>query len=180
MNDSKDEKELLEQLIIAILNKFLGKDFVIVRSAAYDAIENKIDIVLLERKSGNIVSAFIEVESDRLKALQKQEKILERNLKGGGNLKYGMIIEENKAVIKGHIENIPVFYLNLSEDVLKKGLKELLPSLKEKSDYEKSLFDYFISSFNSQVAYLKLESSLNSTLEEKILHFGENLDNYSK
>ena len=71
----------------------------------------------------------------------------------------------------GKADNLPLFYLVLPPKYIEEGVKELVPSLSEKSEYEKKLFSYFIASLSSQISFLKLERRLNPALREKITYF---------
>jgi len=172
----KKSGEQFEMLVTSIFNKFLGEKFIIVRSAAYDDIRNKVDNLILDKETGNIVCAFDEVgDSSGLRFEEKKKKILERNQRGC-SIRYGLGIQKGKLTLENR-ENIPIFYLALSKESIKNGIKKLVPSFDEKSDFEKKLFDYFISSFDSQIKGLKLERNLNWDVKEQLDYFEKILRN---
>ena len=178
-------EEELDMLTTIILNKGLSADFIVIRPAEYDQISNKVNNVILERKTGNIVCTFNEVENVRGSGyMEKEEKVLGRNVKEAGTiLKYALIMEDGKFKPALQIENIPVFYFALSEDSLEKGIKECQSdTLKKKwSNYEKEIFDWFIYSINSQIKSLKsLASSnpLHPVLNERLSLFEESIRKY--
>ncbi|MDI6591712.1 MAG: hypothetical protein QME61_02115, partial [Patescibacteria group bacterium] len=140
----KKKGEQLEILTNLIFNKLLGPEFICVRTSLYDDWRNKVDELILEKETGNVVCAFDEVGDimgPRFEA--KKQKILEKNIKGGAEIKYGLGMENGKLVLKSQ-ENIPIFYLALLEKAIEKGVREFIPSFEEKSDYEKRIFNYFI------------------------------------
>ncbi|MER3570505.1 MAG: hypothetical protein C4348_02825 [Patescibacteria group bacterium] len=173
--------EKLEILKTTIFSKFLGEEFIVVRTSVYDDIENKIDNIILEKKTGNIVCALDEVgEAFGERYEEKKIKVLERNKKGGGCLKYGLRVEKNKEnqpkLILGKIDSIPIFYLVLPEKYIKDVIKEFIPSFDKKSDYEENLFKYFVSLLLGQIRYFKLERDLDPTLKERLNRFEEVLN----
>lgn len=169
------KKEQLEKLIVALFYKFLRPEFTVVRSSEYDEVVNEIDIVVLEKKSDNMICAFVEVGDDYGPEFERKklEFLKRRNIReAGGKLKYAIGVEDGKVVPKPLRENIPVFYLALSEEILKKGVEESIPSLEEKSDYEKRLFKFFISLILSEISYLELSwDNLNPRLKEQLSSF---------
>ncbi len=177
----KSDGEKLEILKTSIFNKFLGEDFIIVRTSSYDDIKNKVDNVMLEKETGNLICAFDEVgETSGPRYEQKKADILERNSREkGGRLKYGLRLEKDKEnkmrLVLGEVTNVPVFYLALPKRFIKEGIEKLIPSFEEKSDYEEKLFSYFVDSFRPQIQSLKLESRLTHSLQEQIGCFEKSL-----
>lgn len=88
--------DIFEMLTTSILHKKLNKDFVVTRTSEYDDARNKVDNIILERETGNIVCAFDEIgasSGERFK--EKKNKVLERNWqRGGADLKYGLYFEK--------------------------------------------------------------------------------------
>lgn len=166
----KKEGEQLEMLKTSIFYKFLGKEFITARASPFDDLKNKVDNVILEKETGNLVCALDE---------EKKEKILERNRrKAGGKLKYGFWQEKDKLVL-GEAENIPLFYLALPSRHIKKGIENLIPSSKEKSDYEEKLFSYFTSSISSQIGELKFKKLvLSSAFKKNLNRFEKSLEKF--
>ena len=128
--------EKLEMLKTAIFYKFLSEDFIIVRTSRYDDIINKVDNLIIEKETGSPVCAFDEVsEISGSRFEEKKAKVLERNIKGGGKLKYGLTLkkyEKGKAKLTlGEISSLPVFYLALPERHIEEGVKNLIPSLEK-------------------------------------------------
>lgn len=163
--------EKLEVLKTIIFYKFLGKQFIICRSSRFDDIENGIDNLILEKKTGNLVCALDEVEFPKIE--EKKAAVLKKNQKGGGRLKYGLSIEEGRIKLTER-KNLPIFYLFLPENQIKKGIEELDEDLLEKSGYEKQLFECFKAEMNAQIERLKLEGErLNFELKNKLEFFKE-------
>ncbi len=173
----KKDGEKLEMLKTAIFTKGLSQDFIAIRTSIYDDIKNKIDNVILEKNTGNIICALDEVgETMTERYKEKAEKILLRNKKeGGGKLKYGIRVGKNKEeqlkLILGKTENIPLFYLVLPKNYIEGGIKEFITSFEKKSDYEEKLFNYFLSVLFYQINYLKLETNLDLLLKNRLERF---------
>jgi hypothetical protein len=190
-NEIKEQKikktgEKLEMLKTAIFSKFLGEEFIVVRASFYDDVKNKVDNIILEKKSGNLVCALDEVESPfGQRYEEKKEKVLSRNkTEGGVKLKYGFFLEKDrdnkKRITLGEISNVPLFYLVLPAKHVEEGIKQLIPSFEEKSDYEKRLFKYFITSLSSQIDLLRLEAKANPTLEERLDYFEKIIERFKE
>jgi hypothetical protein len=165
--------ERMEMLKTVVFDKFLGKNFVVVRSARYDDVANKIDNVILDRKTGNLVCAFDEVgESSGPKYERKKDEVLRRDReKGGGTLKYGLRIERDNRLVKDKVENVPIFYLALPKELIDETIEQLDPSAKKPSRREKQLFAYFNASLYSQIQLLNMDTNLNPVLTDRIKNF---------
>lgn len=186
--DFKEEKKIgrkLERLKTAIFSKFLGEEFVVVRASLYDDIKNKVDNIIFNKENGNIICAFDEVgEAAGERYEKKKKEVLERNLEGGGHLKYGLKLEKDKEnqkkIVLGQVTNIPIFYLALPTRHIEEGINRLSPSFEEKSEYEKNLFTYFTTSLSAQINFLKLEKNLNPTLKDRLNYFEECLQRFKR
>jgi len=164
--------ERLEALKTIVFYKFLSEKFIIVRASFYDDVFNQVDNLIIEKETGNIVCAFDEVSATSgPEFAKKQERFLRKNNINGARLKYGILSTEG-GLTKGKIENIPIFYLALSPEIINEGIRNL-SSLKEISDYERKLWTYFLTILKNQIARLKLEENLNETLKSRLLKFEE-------
>jgi hypothetical protein len=165
----KNYGERLEKLAIAIFHKFLGDRFFVCHSSRYDDEKHTytkygVDTILFHKETGNPVCAFDEVADMEGRQYQrKKEEVLEMNLAGGGRLKYGLEVmsEKGKPTIRpAKLKEIPVFYLALSSEALKRGEEEFIPSSEESSEYERKLFAYFIKSIRQQIYGSEAEKGL--------------------
>jgi len=169
----------LEMLSYAIFIKNLGDEFVVVRSSPHDDRVNKVDTLILDRKTGTLVCAFDEVSAiNGIDYDKKRSAVYGRNLNGGGaSLKYGIGADNSdgkQSVIISKASNIPVFYIALDSENIKNGMKEFLPDMGNRSEFEKKLFSYFVSSIIAQIEGLELnESRLNKypELKNKLVAF---------
>ena len=165
--------EQLEMLKTGIFNKFLPNNFVTARASRFDDIKNGADNVIIDRLSENIVCALDavgEIQGARFEA--KKSQILRKNKKGGIYLKYALVAKDGQIIPSQAIQNIPIFYLALSREHIKKGIQEFVPSIdKPPSDYERKIFDYFISSIDTQIKAIELNSDLEKTLRERVESF---------
>jgi hypothetical protein len=170
----KNSGEKLETLKTCIFHKFLKNDFIVVRSSEYDDVNNGIDNIVLEKKTGKILCAIDEVADNSGHVFRKkQEKIAEENLRNGGTfVKYGLDIENGKVILAPRM-NVPIFYLALSKNQVEKGVKDFKIS-GEKSDTEKAYYKEFISSMLEQTSLMSSEyenSNINKNLKENINYF---------
>lgn len=171
--------EQLEILKTAVLHKNLGSQFIVVRSSRHDDIKNKVDNLLLDRNTGSLVCAFDEVASASGYDFEKKRtRVLERNAsERGARLKYCLGLERKGDVmglqLKGE-DHVPVFYLALSEDYIKKGIQDLLPDMTRQSETEKKLFGYFMAALKLQLSELELrQERLAPELRLKLSGFGQ-------
>ena len=168
--------EKLEILAHAIFAKNLGEQFIVVRSSPHDDRINKVDTVLLDRETGNLVCAFDEVgDTTGATYEKKQGAVQAHNLKGGASLKYGIGIAEKdgrREIIRTSASNVPLFYIALPKDRIEKGIKEFTPEFGKRSDFEEKLFAYFVATLSAQVEGLELYSGrLNPDLKTKLAAF---------
>jgi hypothetical protein len=174
-----DEKmtkgNIFEIFKTSLFNKFLKEDFLILRTSRYDDIKNGVDNMILEKNGENVICAIDDVTQIKLSTYfeEKKKEILDKNLKFNGvKIKYGVYFEKDKngqkVLRKGPLENIPLFYLPLTQDYLKEGLNNFIPSLNEYSDYEKKLMKYFLEAFMFQISMMELESYKNDEFLKKI------------
>jgi len=177
-----DEKmkigEVWEMFSTAILHKHLrkrlGKDFMVVRTSEYDDFCNKmgkVDNLILDKKTGNVICAFDEVvslfgEETDTRVAEKIENIKNKNLqKGGADIRYGIYFEEKAGEMrlkKGPISHLPIFYLAISAEDLKKAIGN--PAEQEK------VFQQMIDSMNKQIQAIK-EEPLNDKLRARLDFF---------
>ena len=154
------EGEQLEMLAYAILSKNLGEEFVVARTSPHDDRVNKVDTIILEKVTGNLVCAFDEVgDASGLNYEKKQTLVRDRNLKGGASLKYGIGIRGEKGkqkIVPSIAEHLPLFYLAVPGDRVKKGMKEFVADPAQQSEFEKRLFSYFLATINAQIGALEL------------------------
>jgi len=174
--ESAPEKHLgeqLEMLKTGIFNKFLPDSFVTARASRFDDIKNGADNVIIDRLSGNIVCALDEVgEIQGARFEEKKSQVLRKNQKGGIFLKYALAAKDGQIIPSQAIQNIPIFYLALSREHVRKGIQEFVSSIdKPPSDYERKIFDYFISSIDTQIKAIELNLNLEKTLRKRVEGF---------
>jgi len=156
-----------EMLTTSILHKNLGKDFIVVRTSEYDDARYKVDNIILDRKTGNIICAFDEIgAADGELFEKKKNNVLQRNWqRGGADLKYGIFMEKDgneMKLKKGPIYQIPLFYLARNEEQIKDVLKD--PSK------EKEVFSELMGSIKKQIGEIK-EGPVHSKLGERLDFF---------
>ncbi len=175
--------EKLEMLAYAIFHKNLKSKFVVARASHHDDQVKKVDTILFDKETGNLVCAFDEVGADEgIRYEGKKNDVLDRNLKdGGASLKYSLVLKEtegSKEIALGNSEHIPIFYIALPKNRIEKGIQEFNPSPTEQSDHEKKLFEYFILALSLQVKGLELDGGalLNPNLKRKLDDFKNVVD----
>ncbi|NMB92572.1 MAG: hypothetical protein GYA31_03065 [Parcubacteria group bacterium] len=152
--------EKFELLTATTLYKFLKDDFIVVRSARYDDVDNGVDTIIFDKHTGNIVCTLDEGGSYfGAYAERKKMKTLKKNQDGGARIKYGLILAENsegKKYIKGNaVKNIPIFDLLLGYEKVEEHLSEISNDISQISDFEKILFVYFIKNINNQISEMQ-------------------------
>jgi len=172
-NTEKQSGEKLEMLKTGIFNKFLSDNLVIVRASRFDDIKNGVDNVMINRQNGSVVCALDEVGEIRgVRFEDKKEQVLKKNHKGGINLKYALTVQNGQIKPGKAIDSVPIFYLALSPEYIQKGIQEFVSSAdKPPSDYERKIFDYFISSLDAQIKALELNTELKTSLKERMSNF---------
>lgn len=178
-NEEERSGAKLEMFTTALFHKFLNEDFYILRSSEYDDIINRVDHLIIEKKTGNPVCAFDEVAGMRgPRYEEKKMKILDRNLKGGVKLKYGIKVEasgEEPKIELAQERHLPVFYLAFPQEELERAIGEF-NAAPAKTEEEQKFFAYFLKSIDSQVAALNLEEKkLNPVLRSRLNSFAEKL-----
>jgi hypothetical protein len=166
--------DVFEMLTTSILHKKLSKDFIVARTSEYDDARNKVDNIILERETGNIVCAFDEIgaaSGERFN--EKKNKVLERNWqRGGADLKYGLSLEkktDKTELKKGAVYQIPLFYLSLPEEEIKKALHD--PALEE------NIFRSFVSSVSEQTKAIK-EGPVHPKLRKRLDFFEKIIEKF--
>lgn len=179
---NKEKADQLEMLKTVIFAKFLGEEYLSVRTSLYDDYVNHADNVILEKKTGNLACALDEVGDMEGPTYEKKTKdVLGRNIyRKGVSLKYGLKFEQGKLRL-GKTEKAPIFYLALKDLFIEKGIRELT-SLEKKSDFEKKLFEYFIISLGQQINRLyqleRLGEKLDPFLKERLKQFEKTLEKF--
>jgi hypothetical protein len=176
----KKEGNQLEMLKTAIFSKFFNSKHLAIRTSYYDDYFNHVDNLILDKETGNVICAIDAIEATKGETFkEKISKILQRNIDGGVNLKYGCRFEKDKLVL-GEIKNVPVFYLALEKEVLKEGLKNLISLKEEKSETEKKLFKFFLSLFLLEIESLKnISKHLPTSLRKRIENFEKMIKEYN-
>ncbi len=199
---SKDENEragfMFEMLKTSIMHKKAGSRFIVVRSSHYDDVVNKVDNVLVDRKTGQTVCALDEVSPRSMQddeARKKRQEIKMRNfgyaaksegfdsprqveVERGMTLQYGIELANGKIACK-ELHHLPIFLLSLDHKHLNEGLKQFQNSDKP-SEYENKLFRYFLSSFSLQIQEFKLDSKEYEHLPADMLNRIESLEVFLK
>jgi len=170
--------EKLEMLTYATLQKGLGPDFIVARSAPDDDKKRGVDTIAFDKTTGNLVCAFDEVsDMAGVEYLRKQGLVRNRNIdKGGATLKYAFELQETdgvKTIVPGRAANIPIFYIALERSWIDKGIREFNPAPDKQSDPEKKLFKYMIGTIELQIQALEFgaEESLKPELLKRLQDF---------
>lgn len=146
----------LEMLKTIIFHRNLGDDFIVIRASNFDDIKGGVDNVIVNKKTGNVICAFDEGSPRRgSKHEEKQKEILERDKKGGANLKYGLTFKEGEE--KPHLKKLtglPIFLLALHPSEIQKGIENLGNPV-----VEEVLFKVFITEIDTQIKKMEEKSS---------------------
>jgi hypothetical protein len=176
----EEYEEKLGKLVVIIFNKFLGENFLAVRSSLYDKKKEGVGILILNKKTGGLVCAFNEVGAieDRGNA-DKCYQTFEKNIKSdklgnsGVELSYGLKLERPNMAKVAERKNIPVFYLALGKTHIDRGLRQL-SFFKEKTNQEKDLFIHlFHRILGPQIEFLADKKNLNQELKNNLKEFNQ-------
>jgi hypothetical protein len=183
----KEKIEILgkkfELLAYSILCKFLqNTEYIAVRSSFYDDRRNGVDILLLEKGTGNVV-CFLDAVAGEERYKEKLSKVEKINYEqNGAKIKYGIEIirtENNKLKpILRNLEKIPIFVLPLKEE--KEKIRAFLP-LKEGKMVEPKEIEW-VKTIEEQLkeAKEKLHPSLNIITDEERKFFNKLLNEIKK
>lgn len=142
----------LEMALTILFHKALGSKYVVVRASEFDDYFNGVDNVLVNRKTGDVICAFDDFrksERDKERANEKEEKVLKKLRNGGSTLKYGFTIKDGK-VVKGTINNIPIFCLEMKEEDYDELVNNIENTDGNLNDAEIRVFDSLIESIREQ------------------------------
>ena len=197
--DSLDKKERVLQALlfqwyrhkIALKNDIANfKPVILFRSKyadvnlpenSFDDYKNGIDNVIIDKETGGVVCTFDEVNdlAGGSRHDKKMEKIKKKALQGGYSIKYGytFITDETtskRRLIQKETNNVPTFYLALSNDELKK----LISSMHDTStisETEREVYEKLIKSLEEQVEFL-LKQKLPQKIRENLIVFSVSLN----
>lgn len=173
----KSKSGMFESAMFVLLNKHLGEDFLVVRTAAYDDYKGGVDNLIINRETGDVICAFDEVHDSKggVYTENKLKKHKEIARGGGAKVKYGLAIEkggmsddgktqEKDKLKQAAISNLPVFAISLTS----KKFEELLPvllrnGLKQTDETEKGIMRELLESLGEQAG--KFEAELDEAKE---------------
>jgi len=176
--------EDLEVAKTVIFQKKLGKRFVILRSSRYDNIRNKVDNVILDRETGNVICAIDDIESGNSERFRtKTSEVHAKNQAGGAELKYGFIPRRQKENIKfdlGKVRNVPVFFLAVPGHFVKNSIKYFDSNPEKIVESEEVLFKACLDEMKFQIDDLLTMKSLNTDLKWRLGAIRDFLKEYTE
>lgn len=167
-----------EMIITALLHKILKERFLVVRSSVFDDYKYGIDNLILDKETGAVICAFDEVlenEGDSERGASKKiEKIKKSAIRGGTEAKYGISLKE-KTLTRGHLRNIPVFYLTLESKDLIELTEHLFNNHEEAAtEAEERLFSHLVHSIKEQKKMLE-QLNLPAVMKRRLESFESSL-----
>ncbi len=170
----KHPATLAEMAVTAVLHKFIGQDFIVARATDYDDYKNGVDNILIDKKTGAVICGFDEVLGAvgdggiemKEKMIAKSRKKAERK-RTGAHLRYGATIDSGVLTRKS-LNNLPTFFLSLSREELMLLLEDIEKNQSNGGEYERKMFDKFISLIENQ-AQQNEEKEIDPILREKLL-----------
>jgi hypothetical protein len=187
----KNKPALLESATTILFYKITKDRFLVVKTSEWDDLENSADNIIIDKATGEIVGMFDEVDEkvtgevkDRGEKKDKQVKIIEKALKGGSNIKYGLTFATNasgeKKIVKKSFANIPIFYLSLELENLGDLVESVGDKLSDKvSGKGLQFFDDFINSLEGQAVLLQ-EKLLQANYQGGGKAVDRNIENFKK
>ncbi len=170
LDREKNPAEIAEMALALVINKFLGADFIVARASNYDDYNSGVDLVVIDKKTGDVVCGFDDVLGNIGDdgGAKKEVKMTNFRKKGGAKIKYGATIKDGE-LIRQAAQGIPAFYLSLSQV----ELGELLTALKTGEPItpaENKIFNKLVASLEEQAALAKdnwaLKAKTNLVLEK--------------
>lgn len=142
---------ITEMALTVMLHKFLKDDFIVALSAKFDDYNHKVDQVIIDKRTGEVICGFDEVITHFKdgSAPKKEESLARAIAKGGAELKYGAKLEQGK-LVRSAVKNVPAFYLALKPEDLSELLADLKTSGQEITAVEARIFDKLIVSLEEQ------------------------------
>jgi hypothetical protein len=153
----------LEMALTIVLHKILGPEFLVLRSATYDDYKNGVDHVIVDRRTGNVVCSFDNVNAQSgSRHEEKLAKVKKKAREGGARVKYGITFEMDKRgsrkIVRRELAHVPTFYLGLSPDELKNLLYKMNFGLDDpSSETELRVFDTLLQALEFQRELLERE-----------------------
>ena len=84
-------------------------------------------------------------------------------------------------IVPSTAENIPIFYIALPSDYIKKCMREFMHDPKNQSEFEKKLFTYFVTIICNQIDQLEVYSNrLDPNLKKKLAAFKSVIENFKR
>lgn len=174
---ARNKNGLIEKAVTLVLNKILGKDYLVVRTSTYDDYKNGVDNIVVNKNTGEVICAFDEVhgggEGERID--EKINKVKKVAAEGGARVCYGMKFEEGK-LKRARMKNVPVFFMGLRTDELDRLLANMdFNPNGQVTKTEYATLGIFIASLKEQLDMLnetKNLSSVHPAFRDKLASFG--------
>jgi hypothetical protein len=115
---------LWEMVVFVMLHKALKETCVVVRAAAYDDIENGVDILIFDKHTGELLCAFDEVvdSMDGVDVQKKNARAQRKNDGRGFTVKYGIDRGEHGGMVRAGVHGVR----GVPIDITREHLKQLL------------------------------------------------------
>ncbi len=163
-----------EIFVTLLLQKFLGDNFLVLRTAPYDDRKSKVDLFVVNKERKEIDFAIdVSVDDSFSPSIgEKQDRLLKRNTYKGTLLTYGIRFKDGEPQPHPHIKYLPAFLLNLPLEILESGINSIT-SLREKTPVEKKIFNFLKEQIEKQIdstreKYWREKKSPHPNLQKKL------------
>jgi len=162
--------QLFEEVIACIFYRILKKNYLVVRSSDYDDFRNGVDLLIIDLETNEVICAVDDITTynEDLNAIERKEKkVLDQNINGGAEMKYGLAFKKNEQsdnieLIRGGRKEIPIFSMHLSG----KELDELLNGMEY--DINNNPSEIELETFDELIRLMRIESrEMQEKIEEK-------------
>jgi len=178
-NKEKENGIILEKVMTILLNRYLGNNYLVLRTASYDDYVNGVDNLIINKTTGETICAFdgLNEEFDHKRRDQKFKKVKNQTRKGGATIKYGLTIK-NGILEKKELKNLPIFYLSLTKSELTLLINNLNPNLNSLiTNEEENILKKIFNDFNKQAEHLLKENIATGQIRKNIENFQKTIEN---
>ncbi len=174
----KSNGSLAEMSVTLLMHKFLGDNFYVLRTNAYDDYSHGVDNFIVEKSTGTVVCTFDEFlgSSEDERFLKKLDRERKQAVSHGATITYGLGVEytedNERQIMPKTIRDVPTFTLPINKEQCLELIDDLGDSLdSEVGELSTEVFKSIISSLATQAEYFKEDLSADSPVLARVNEF---------